>query len=202
MYIDKNVDIETLLPEIQQAGLPITALRFLANADLTPGGELRTDDPQGVARDFTPEEQVIVLPVVEAHVPPPKPFDYALATTVDAVLTTTDDLEHDVFVLPAQPRSIYRAELTMSAMDRGNGAMKTMTGILVWKRLLGANVIAPPSNITVLSQINDTAAASWIMNGVPQAGNFRVYVKGAPGRTIDWFLTGPIGRFAPGGLDV
>lgn len=69
MQIDTDVNIETLLPQLQAAGLAITALRYLTNEDGTPGGELRTDDDAGHMRDFTPEEQPVVLQVVAAHSP-------------------------------------------------------------------------------------------------------------------------------------
>jgi hypothetical protein len=130
----------------------------------------------------------------------PPPIRYVGGERVNVTLRTTDDLEHDVFVVPADPKTIYRAELQASALDAGNGACKFLAGILVWKRLTGSNVIAPPSNITVVSQIQDTAAASWIMNGLPSGGAFRIFVKGAAGRTIDWSLVGEIGRYAPEGI--
>lgn len=198
MMINKNVDISALLKELQAAGLQIDSLRFSPNSDGS-GGNLRTSDAQQMARDFTPEEWAIVLPLVTAHVPPMKPLEYAISQEVNSVLVTTDDAERDVFVLPALPRSIYRAELTMSAIDAGNGAMKTIAGVIVWKRLVGG-VVVPPNNITILSNIADVAAASWDMRGVPSGDNFRISVKGAAGRTINWFLTGSVGRFAPEGL--
>lgn len=198
MMINKNVDISALLRELKAAGVGIDSLRFSPNVGGV-GGNLRTSDAQQVVRDFTEAEWAVVTPIVAAHVMPLQPIEYAIAQEVNSVLITTDALEHDVFVLPAELKSVYRAELTMSAVDAANGAVKTVTAILVWKRLIG-NVVVPPNNITVLSHITDTAAATWEMNGVPSGTNFRVYVKGEAGRTINWFLSGPVGRFTPEGL--
>lgn len=189
------VDLALLQKELTTAGVVVpNGLVTLENTLET----VRTPDATGALVLLPPAAD----PVLAAHVAPPRLIEFAESIAVDAILRTTDDLEHDVFVLPAQPKSIYRAELQLSAMDAGNGACKFIQGILVWKRLLGVNVIAPPSNITVVSQIQDTVAAAWVVNGLPAGGSFRIFVKGAAGRSIDWALAGSIARYAPEGLGV
>lgn len=195
MRLTKRVDLPLLQDELTAAGVPHNGLSTggsLASDDY----ELFTADDEGVLIEPPPEAQ----PVVDAHVAPPLVIEHVETITVGEIVRTTNDAETDVFILPAAPKSIYRAELEMSAIDAASGAVKFMAGILVWKRLLGSNVIAPPANITVVSDVHDTAAASWIMNGLPSGGSFRVFVKGAAGRTIDWSLVGTVARYAPEGL--
>ena len=156
-----------------------------------------TFDDDGAPADLPAD----AAPVLAAHVAPAPSFLFVASEALSVIVRTVDDTETTVALVPAAPVSIYRADLQMSAMDAGNGACKFMEGRLVWKRLTGVNVIAPPGNITVVSDIHDTAAASWIMNGLPSGGSFRIFVKGVAGRTIDWALTGTIARYAPGGLE-
>ena len=53
--------------------------------------------------------------------------------------------------------------------------------------------------ITVVSDIHDTAAASWVPNALPSGTDIVFTVQGAAGRTIDWLLVGRVGGYAPAG---
>lgn len=139
------------------------------------------------------------VPIVDAHVAPPRVIDYAGTTTVDAVTRTTDDVALEVFRFPCELKHIYRAALIITGVDAGNGAVKVMDGRFVWKRWAAGALM---TGITVVSDLHDAAAAAWAPNALPQGNDVVFTVKGAAGRTIDWLLVGSVERYAPAGLVV
>lgn len=116
---------------------------------------------------------------------------------VDARIRSTGATPIEIFRLPLAEQSVYQSTLTIIGIDSGNFATKAMEGRFVHKRLAG-NALQVGA-ITVLSDIHDTAAASWAPNALPQGTDVVFTVVGAAGRTIDWQMAGQILRYAPAG---
>jgi hypothetical protein len=126
---------------------------------------------------------------------PPVQFD--ATATVKAQVRTTDDVAMEVFRFACSAKHRYEARMVISGIDAGNFASKVMEGRFVWKM---ATTAAAVTGITVVSDIHDTAAASWAPNCLPSGADVVFTVKGAAGRTIDWLLKGEVDVFAPEGL--
>jgi hypothetical protein len=129
--------------------------------------------------------------------PPPPPVVYAAQQDVDSQVRTTNATPLEVFRFACSPKHIYRANLRISGVDAGNGACKVMEGRFVWKCLTTTAIVV---GIEVVSDIHDTAAASWAPNCVASGADVVFTVTGVAGRNIDWLLVGEVGRFAPEGL--
>jgi hypothetical protein len=130
-------------------------------------------------------------------VAPPLVTEFAGSVLVDAIVRTTDATPKEVFRFPCEQRSLYEAVLVIKGIDAGNFAVKRMNGEFLWKRITGNAIV---TGLTVVSDIHDAAAASWLPNYAPSGSDVIFTVQGAAGRTIDWILVGSVGRYAPEGL--
>ena len=111
---------------------------------------------------------------------------------------TTDAAPTEVFRRTTLPKHLYRGTFSMLAIDAGNGVSKDVEARISFKQVGGA--AAQVGSTVVMSQIQDTAAASWAIQGASDGADFVVSVRGAAGRTIDWALTGHLALYAPEGL--
>jgi hypothetical protein len=130
--------------------------------------------------------------------PPPPPIEYDRSITVKAQMVTTDDQPLVVFTFPCDLKSRYRANMSISGIDRANFVSREMEGRFVWKRTTGNAVMV---GITIVSNLGEAASSSWAPNAVPSGTDVVFTVKGASGRTVDWLLTGTVEVFAPEGLE-
>jgi hypothetical protein len=126
---------------------------------------------------------------------PSSVITYAGLLNVHATARTTDATPVEIYRLAAQQQHVYQSTLTLIGIDSVSFATKSMEGRFVHKRL-SANALQVGA-ITVLSDIHDTAAASWAPNALPSGTDVVFTVAGAAGRTIDWIMTGQIVFFAP-----
>ena len=194
MRVTKPLDLGLLERELSAVGIDVNGLGLSGEAPGEPGvQELYTYDDQGTTLELPAE----AVPVVDAHIAPPLVTEYAGSQGVHAIVRTTDAIPLEVFRFPCLERHQYEARLTIRGIDAGNFAIKRMVGGFVWKRIT-ANAIL--TGLTVVSDLHDTAAASWSPNYAVSGTDVVFTVAGAAGRTIDWFLSGDIGIFAPGGL--
>lgn len=146
-------------------------------------------------RPATPEEQARLDAERAAEA---ARISYAATRNVSTTATTTDATPVEVFRFPCEQLRLYRADLTIFGVDRGNFVSKAMEGRFTWKRTTANAVMV---GITVVSDIRDAAAASWAPNAVAMGTDVVFTVAGAAGRTVDWYLTGAVDVYAPGGLD-
>lgn len=184
----KRVDLVLLGTELITAGVPHAGLPLVDD-------RVYTYDSAGVRADLEPLAGAQA--VVDAHVAPKQLIEFAGSTAVHAIVRTTDAAPLEVFRFPCDQRRLYQANLSIMGIDAGNFACKAMEGRFVWKRIT-ANAIM--TGITVVSDLHDTAAASWAPNALPSGTDVVFTVVGAAGRTIDWLLVGEIGMYAPAGL--
>lgn len=193
MRVTKRLDLPLLGTELTTAGVPFNALGTIPieNGSAT---ELFTYDEAGVAVDLPPA----AAPVVDAHVAPPLAIEYAQSAPVSAVTRTTDGVAKEIYRFSTVNLRRYEAALTITGIDAGTFVSKTMEGRFVWKRTTAASAVMV--GITVVSDLKDTAAASWAPNAVVSGPDVVFTVQGAAGRTIDWLLDGTVKTFAPGGL--
>lgn len=184
----RPVDLALLQTELIAAGVPV--------AGLTTGDDALTMlDADSEPIPPTPA----AVAVVDAHVPPPRVIDHAGTTTVDAVVRTTDAAVVEVFRFATTARRVYRATLSMTAIDAVSGATRDSEVRLVFKRPSTA-----PSQVgstVVLSNVQDAAASTWRILPSVDGVDLVISVSGADGRTVDWLLVGAVGAFAPGGLE-
>jgi len=181
----KRIDLDLLQTELASAAIVVPALGLFED-------DVFTYDPEGGQVDLPPDAQ----PVVDAHVAPPPLTQYAGSTTVHAITRTTDAAPHEVFRFPCEQVRMYEATMTIRGVDAGNFVSKRMVGEFMWKRTTGNAVVV---GITVVSDIKDSAAASWVPNCLPSGTDVVFTVQGAAGRTIDWYLDGDVGTYAPAG---
>lgn len=92
----------------------------------------------------------------------------------------------------------YSLDLTLIAVDAGNGAVRTWRALATIKRLAG-NAIQVGTT-TLLAGHQDVAAATWLASFTTLGTDAGVTVNGQAGRTIDWSLRVAVYRFGPGGL--
>lgn len=184
----KPVDLPLLSAELAAAGVDVPGLA-------TSDDALYTFDAAGAWVDLPPE----AVPVVDAHAAPPLFVEYVGARAVHAIVRTTDDASSEVFRFPTAPRHVYRATLRMTAIDAVSGATRDSEVRLVFKR--PADTLAQVGATAVLSNAQDTAAASWRITPAVDGTDLVILVQGAAGRTVDWALGGEVGMFAPAGLE-
>jgi hypothetical protein len=192
MHVSKRIDQTRLHRELDAAAVPVAGL-IVVGAD--PNAPLEQDvlqpGPDGLPMELPPEAR----PVVDAHVAPPPLGAFADAAQVHAIVRTTDAVPLEVFRFPCEQRRMYEASMTIRGVDATSFACKRMVGEFVWKRVTGGAVVV---GITVVSDIHDTATASWAPSCAASGADVVFTVTGAAGRTIDWLLTGPVGA-TPGG---
>lgn len=132
--------------------------------------------------------------------PVPPPIVYAGVQLIgEPPVRTTDDQPHEVLRFTTFPQHVYRTTIRVSAIDAGNGTTRDSEVRMVFKGL-AASIVQVGATI-VMSNMQDTAAASWRIQAAPQGTDLVITVTGAAGRTIDWQVTGDIGVFAPAGLE-
>lgn len=183
------VDLPLLHQELTAAGVLVPALGT-SDHQLE---HVHTYDAAGYPAPLP----VAADPVLAAHRAPPLVTEFAGSTDVSAIVRTTDAAPLEVFRFACAVRHLYHASLTISGIDATSGAAKLMEGRFVWKRLAGAAII---SGLTVVSDIHDAAAASWLPNYAASGTDVVFTVQGAAGRTIDWLLQGQVGAYAPDGI--
>jgi hypothetical protein len=122
---------------------------------------------------------------------------YAGVENVNARARTTDAAPVDIYRLACNPKTVYQSTLTLIGIDAVSGATKAMEGRFVHKRANGDALQV--GQITVISDIHDTAAASWAPSAVLSGTDVVFTVRGAAGRTVDWQMGGTIARYAPEG---
>src|SRR5262245_10295800 len=106
---------------------------------------------------------------------------YAGAAPVGARARTTDATPTVIYRFPCELKHVYSGDLTIIGIDAGNGAIKDMLGRFVWKRLAAGAIF---TGVTIVSDIHDSAAASWIATAGPSGNEILFSVTGAAGRTI------------------
>lgn len=190
MHVTKRIDPGLLQQELDAASVPVAGLGCTGTET---DGELFTYDANGAIIDLPPD----AVPVVDAHVAPPLVTEYAGQTDVAAIVRTTTATPLEVFRFPCEAKHLYRANLRISGIDAGNFVSLVQEGRFVWKCL---TVNAILSGITVVSQIPATMPTGWATNCFPDGPDLVFTVQGAAGRTVDWLLSGDIGRYAPEGL--
>jgi hypothetical protein len=189
------VDLTLLQAELEAASVAVP--NGLTALEGTLETVMMYDQGMGVV-SLPPEAD----PVVAAHVAPPLVTAYSGSVEVGRLLRTTDDQPHEIYRFPCDQHRRYRANLLIDGIDAGSFASKVMEGRFVWKRLTAnAIMVGSGGGIAVISDLHDTAAASWLPNCLPSGTDVVFTVTGAAGRTIDWKLEGRIDIFAPGGLD-
>lgn len=181
----KPVDLKSLEAELSAAGISTNGLG-------TAGNYLFTYNGDGAPLELPPEAQ----PVVDAHVVPPKVVDVAVRVDVGARLRTTDAAAHEILRFPCEQKRLYQASLKISGVDAGNFVSKITEGRFTWKRNAASAVMV---GVTVVSNIQDTAASAWSPQASASGNDIVFTVTGAAGRTVDWLLTGDIAVFAPSG---
>jgi hypothetical protein len=189
---DHRLDLPLLESELVTAGIAVTMLGTTGALE-TDDYEVWTFDTAGDLLDLPPAAQ----PVVDAHQAPPLVVEHAGVIPVDAIVRTTDASPLEVFRFPCAEQRLYEGTLVIRGIDAGTFAVKRMVGEFVWKRLAGNAIVV---GITVVSDIHETAAAAWAPNCLPDGTDVVFTVAGVAGRTIDWYLSGTIGAYAPGGL--
>ena len=162
MRVTKPIDLTLLSKELAGAGVAVPGgLALSGELPGLPGEqELYTQDDEGAAVDLPPE----AAPVVDAHVAPPPLIQYAGSMAVHAITRTTDAASHEVFRFPCEQLRMYETTMVIRGVDAGNFVSKRMVGEFMWKRTTGNAVVV---GITVVSDIKDAAAASWVPNCLP-----------------------------------
>jgi len=144
-------------------------------------------------RDATPEEQA-QIDYDRAH----PTIRYVGIEGISARLRTTDATPTEALRFPTATKHVYRATLRMTAIDAGNGTTRDSEVRMVFKSLAAG--LAQVGTTVVLSNAQDTAAASWRIQAAPDGTDLVITVTGAAGREIDWSVTGEIGAYAPEGV--
>lgn len=194
MRVSKRIDATLLTKELDAALVPNNGVVTWGYPDAPGDTEVVQPDLEGGTMELPPE----AVPVVNAHVAPPLVVDYAETRSVNAVARTTDAAAHEVFRFPCDQHRLYQASLTISGVDAGNFVSKIMEGRFTWKRVAAGAVVV---GLTVVSDVHDAAAASWAPNFHVEINDVVFTVAGATGRTVDWLLVGPVGVYAPAGLE-
>lgn len=164
-----------------------------------PSGQVIPDDEANA--DYQAMQQAVAdgTAVIEPADPPP--LVYTDAGPFSVQLRTTDDVAHEIYRVTMVPKTVHQATATIIGVDATSFATKAMEGRFVHRRG-GAGAGAVQVGIAVLSDIHDTAAASWQPNALPSGNDIVFTVKGAAGRTIDWTLSGAAFVYAPEGVTV
>ena len=127
----------------------------------------------------------------------PAPLVYDDGLTIRARLRTTNATPAELYRATLAQRTGYRANLTLIAVDAGNGAVRTIEARITAKRLTnGALLVGSP---VVVSDHQDSGTTSWAITANASGTDFVVTVTGAAGRNIDWLLSGDVVSFTPGG---
>lgn len=193
MKVTKPLDLPLLQREFAAAGVQPRGLVTIETLSGVPNErDLWTYDEVGGLIDLPPE----AIPVVDAHVAPLAAVDVARSITVSARLRTTEAAAHEILRFPCEQKRLYQASLKINGVDAGNFVSKITEGRFTWKRNAAAAVMV---GVTVVSNIQDTAASSWNPQAAVSGNDIVFTVTGAAGRTIDWLLTGDIAVFAPSG---
>jgi hypothetical protein len=193
MHVAKRLDLPLLERELVAASVVIHAL---VHTGTDTDGELLTYDTSIPAQpmELPPE----AVPIVDAHVAPPRVVDFAGTSTIGARTRTTDGAPHELLRFPLAVQSGYDVTARIMGVDAGNGVVKKLKADLTIKRLNAGPSQVGATTVAVTHQ--DAAAAAWAL-GVAFDGNDGVLsVTGAAGRTIDWVCTGEVGVFTPAGL--
>ena len=127
----------------------------------------------------------------------PPPLVFKENTTLLDGVTTTNASPTEISTFRLQNHTGYFAELTLIAVDLGNGNMKTVTAHICAKRLGGgALIVGSPS---IISTLQNGGASSWGVAAAASGNNIVITVTGEASRTINWTLFGSTKSFTPGG---
>lgn len=193
MIVTKPLDLPLLQQQLAAGGVAVAALG--SHETQTPGAhELYTFDGEGRPLELPPA----AVPIVDAHVAPPRAVDHAGVVPVDAVTATTDDVQLEVFRFATTPQHVYDAQFKMTAIDRTSGTTKVASAEMVFKRT--ATALQQVGATAAGAAFADTGTASWAIVATVDRTDLVISVRGAAGRTIDWLLAGSVAAFAPGGL--
>jgi hypothetical protein len=117
---------------------------------------------------------------------------------LSTVVRTLDATPTEIYRMTLTLTTGYQTRSTVTGVDAGNGALKTMYVSVAVKRLLaGALLVGAP---VVMASHNDAAAAAWTVSAAVAGNDLIVSVTGAAGRSIDWRVAGVVTSFAPAGL--
>jgi len=127
----------------------------------------------------------------------PLPVRYSGKTTIDARVRTTTANVTEIYRATLAQLTLYRGRLELLGVDAGNGNARYVEARVVVKRL--SNGAALVGAVTVITNLTDAGAATWVVNAGVAGNDFVVTVAGQAGRTIDWQLAGDVVSFTPGG---
>jgi hypothetical protein len=194
MIVTKPIDLGLLHQELAAASIVVSGLGLSGTLPETPDEqELYTYDGDGQPAELP----LAAVPIVDAHVAPPRPIDYAHQQDVSAIARTTDATPVEIFRFPCMARHVYRANLRLSGVDATNGTTRITEARFAWKR---PATTAMMIGTTVVSNLADAGAASWTQSATAVGTEIVFSVTGAAGRTVDWLVVGEIGTYAPEGL--
>lgn len=127
----------------------------------------------------------------------PAPLIYDTSIRMAGRLRTTNATPTELYRATLAPLTGYRADVTLIAVDAGNGAVRTIEARITAKRLGGnALMVGSPA---VVSDHRDTGTAAWGIAASVSGSDFVITVTGAAARNIDWFLFGEVISFSPSG---
>jgi hypothetical protein len=191
MQVTKRLDLALLGRELASAGVVVPGLSLTGTET---DGLLLTYDGVGELAELPPE----AVPVVEAHTAPPPVVDYLRTDQTSARLRTTDAAFTELARIVTTPQTVYRATVSIIAIDANDGTTKDSEARLVFKRLAAS--LAQVGTTVALGTAADAAASSWAIAALPDGTDLRIGVRGAAGKTIDWIAALRLDVFAPEGL--
>lgn len=191
MHVSKPIDLEQLGRELAASAVPYDGL---GHSGTDADGEVYTYDGDGVPTDLPPEAR----PVVDAHVAPPPFVRYVGTAEQRSIVRTTDATLHELVRIPTELKHVYLADVTVSAVDAGDGTTKASEARLTFKRTPSG--LAQVGATVALWTTQDAAASTWAIVAAPSGTDLVIGVRGAAGRTVDWGATVVVAEHAPEGL--
>jgi hypothetical protein len=143
--------------------------------------------------------------IVNAYTPPPLITEVSGRFDIGVQKRTTDATVTEIYRATLAPLTLYRARLELLGIDAGNGVARYLEATVIVKRLgAGALLVGTPA-VTVDKQDTGGAAvtsgvASWAIAASVTGNDLTITVAGAAGRSVDWFLAGPVVSFTPAGI--
>ena len=148
----------------------------------------------------SPDWQTYLAWVAAGNTPDPAdppPVRYSGTLVIDARVRTTTANVTEIYRATLAQLTLYRGRLELLGVDAGNGNARYVEARIVAKRL--TNGAALVGAVTVVANVQDAGASTWVVNAGVSGNDFVVTVAGQAGRSIDWQLAGDVVSFTPGG---